>query len=270
MEIPVITGRQFATKFALRPQQFSWFLGAGASASAGIPTGYDMIVDFKATLFCQQTRIPRRELDSTDPIWVARIDQYFAQQGTLPPAGDPSEYARAFESVYPSIEDRRTYIAQQVQRGSPSFAHRVLAALLTAGKTPCVFTTNFDNLVETATTIAQDKLAVNQRRTLVVAAIDSVERAARSVRENDWPLLAKIHGDFQSVSLKNTEHELAVQDEKMRGVLVEVGRRFALVVAGYSGRDASVMAALNETLNAPNAYPGGIYWMTRSAQAVFP
>lgn len=27
MEIPVIAGRQFATKFALRPQQFSWFLG---------------------------------------------------------------------------------------------------------------------------------------------------------------------------------------------------------------------------------------------------
>ena len=229
-----------------------------------------MIGDFKATLFCQQTGVPRRELDSTDPLWVARINQYFAQQGTLPPAGDPSEYARAFEAVYPSVEERRTYIAQQVQRGSPSFAHRVLAALLATGRTPCVFTTNFDNLVETATTIAQDKLAVDQRRNLVVAAIDSAERAARSVRENDWPLLAKIHGDYQSVSLKNTEHELAAQDEKMRRVLVEAGRRFALVVVGYSGRDASVMAALHEALSAPNAYPGGIHWMTRSAQSLLP
>lgn len=43
MDIPTISGQQFATRFALRPNQYAWFLGAGASAGAGIPTGYDMI-----------------------------------------------------------------------------------------------------------------------------------------------------------------------------------------------------------------------------------
>jgi len=270
VNIPEINGRQFATKYALRPEQFAWFLGAGASASARIPTGYDMITDFKATLFCQGSGTSRREIDPSDPIWKARIDLFLSQQGTLPPPGDPTEYARAFEAVYPSDESRRAYIAQKVQQGRPSYAHKVLASMLVTGKVPCVFTTNFDNLVESATTIARSKASECTPRELTVAAIDSAERAARCVRENDWPLLAKIHGDFHSVDLKNTEEELATQDAKMRGVLVACARRFALVVVGYSGRDASVMSALTEALTVDGAYPGGIYWMTRSPASLLP
>lgn len=270
MSISQITGRQFATKFALRPEQFGWFLGAGASASARIPTGYDMITDFKTTLFCQGSGTPRREIDPSDPIWKARIELFLSQQGNLPPAGDPSEYARAFEAVYPSVDDRRTYIAQKVQQGVPSYAHRVLACMLVTGKVPCIFTTNFDNLVESATTVARSKVDPTKHKDMTVAAIDSADRAARCVRENDWPLLAKIHGDFQSVDLKNTEQELVEQDIGMRGVLAACAQRFALVVVGYSGRDASVMKALTDALAVEGAYPGGIYWMTRSPSGLLP
>lgn len=268
--ISQITGRQFATKLALRPEQFAWFLGAGASASARIPTGYDMITDFKATLFCQGSGTPRREIDPSDPMWKARIDIFLSQQGSLPPTGDPTEYARAFEAVYPSVEDRRTYIAQKVQQGVPSFAHRVLACMLVTGKVPCVFTTNFDNLVESAVTIARSKVDPAKHKDMTVAAIDSADRAARCFRENDWPLLAKIHGDFQSADLKNTEQELGEQDARMRGVLEACAQRFALVVVGYSGRDASVMNALTDALDVEGAYSGGIYWMTRSPSGLLP
>ena len=53
-KIRILKASQFATRFALRPQQFAWLLGAGASASAGIPTGFMMIRDFKTRLFCQE------------------------------------------------------------------------------------------------------------------------------------------------------------------------------------------------------------------------
>ena len=46
-----ISAAQFATAFTLRPNLLSWFLGAGASAASGIPTGYAMIRDFKAQIF---------------------------------------------------------------------------------------------------------------------------------------------------------------------------------------------------------------------------
>ena len=270
MNIPVINGRQFATKFALQPNQYAWFLGAGASAGAGIPTGYAMIRDFKTRLFCLETKLPSREVDSTDPLWVERIEYFFENNSILPPAGDPTEYAQAFEAVYPSIEDRRSYIDKQVQLGRPSFAHRILASLLITNKAPCVFTTNFDDLVETATTIARNLLTTSDSSNLIVAGIDSADRACRCLQENDWPLLAKIHGDFQSVELKNTEDELQEQDERMRSVLVEACRRFSLIVVGYSGRDASVMSALSDVLNEGNAFPGGIYWVTRSPSELLP
>lgn len=270
MAIPVIGAREFATRFALGPRQFAWFLGAGASAGAGIPTGFAMIAEFKTELFCRANGLPRREVDSADPIWVARIDQHFAKQGTLPPAGDPTEYAKAFEAVYPTASDRRAYIDQQVRVGRPSYAHRVLAGLLVSGELPCVFTTNFDTLVESSAAIALDLLSSPKGKHLTVAAIDSAERAERCLREQDWPLLAKIHGDFKSEELKNIQGELQQQDVHMRHVLIECCKRFGLVVVGYSGRDASAMQALADALEAEDAFPGGIYWMSRASAEPLP
>jgi hypothetical protein len=66
--IQTLTGPEFARLFALRPQSLAWFLGAGTSASAGIPTGYAMITDFKKRLFCQLSGTPLRDVDADDPL----------------------------------------------------------------------------------------------------------------------------------------------------------------------------------------------------------
>lgn len=266
----ILTGPQFASTFCLRPQQYAWFLGAGASASAGIPTGYAMIKDFKKRLFCQLSGTRQREVDGNDPLWLERMNLFFSSRAVLPPADDPTEYAAAFEAVYQTPEARRTYIEEAIKQGTPSFAHRVLASLLTTKRVPCVFTTNFDPLVETATVLTDQLVAASDRAHLTVAAIDNAERAALCLRESNWPLLAKLHGDFQSVDLKNTVDELKRQDGQMRHILTSACVRFGLVVVGYSGRDSSVMDALTETLEKPNAFPGGIFWVTPSAKLILP
>ena len=69
---------------------YSWLLGAGASATAGIPTGYQMIQEFRTRLYASQAGISRREIDSADPIWQARIDRHHERLGVLPPKRDPS------------------------------------------------------------------------------------------------------------------------------------------------------------------------------------
>ena len=265
-----ISGVEFSRSFALRPQMYAWLLGAGASASAGIPTGYAMITDFKKRLFCQLSNIPLRNVDANDSIWNARIDSLLAEQSSLPPSNDVGEYAAAFEAVYPSAEDRRTYIENAIIKGSPSFAHKVMAALLTSKKVPCIFTTNFDPLVETATTVADQLVEPTERANLTVAAIDNAGRAELVLKESRWPLLVKLHGDFQSVELKNTEQELQTQDSRLRAVLSASCSRFGLVVVGYSGRDASIMAALTDALTQSGAFPGGIYWVARSADSLIP
>lgn len=266
--IQTLTASQFATTFCLRPQKFAWLLGAGASASAGIPTGYAMIQDFRKRLFCQLSGISQRVVDTNDPLWIERIDSVLSTRSELPSPGNPSEYGAAFEVVFPNPEDRRIYIEDAVKKGTPSYGHRVLGSLLSSQNIPCVFTTNFDQLVETASTVAGQLIPADRRAPLTVSAIDNVDRAQLCFRESRWPLLVKLHGDFQSVELKNTTDELRQQDTKLRSVLTAACSRFGLVVVGYSGRDASVMDALTEALEQPNPFPGGIYWTTQSTKTL--
>lgn len=268
--IPAISAAEFAAALALRPNLVAWFLGAGASAASGIPTGYAMIRDFKAQIFCRENNLSKREIDTGDQVWIDRIDEFFRRTSILPPDGDPAEYAAAFEAVYPQPRHRRQYIDDAISKGTPCFGHQVLGSFLAARKVDCVFTTNFDPLVEEAALSASSLLSIAEQARPTVAAIDSCERAMRCLNESDWPLVAKLHGDYQSISIKNTGSELEEQDERMRHVLVEASKRFGMVFVGYSGRDDSVMKALTSVLQEKSPFPSGLYWVTSSVSRLLP
>lgn len=229
-----------------------------------------MITDFKTRLFCERTGLPRGEVDATDPIWLERITAYFDGANGMPSAGDPTEYAAAFEAVFPEARDRRTYIDTQVRKGTASFGHRVFASILTSGYIPAVFTTNFDSLIERTTVATDDLVPADDRAHLTVGALDAVDRAVRCVRDGTWPVLVKIHGDYQSEDLKNTTDELREQDEQLRGLVLEVGAQLGLVVVGYSGRDDSVMDLLDQLVAAEGSLPGGLWWVARPGSALLP
>jgi len=61
-----------------------------------------------------------------------------------------------------------------------------------------------------------------------------------------------LHGDFRYQSIKNLADDLLTQDKDLGKCLASAGNRFGLVVAGYSGRDESVMALIEEALAGPN------------------
>lgn len=265
-----MSAARFASAFALRPNLVAWFLGAGASAASGIPTAYAMIRDFKAQIFCRENNLSKREIDTGDPIWIDRIDAFFRRTAILPPDGDASEYAAAFEAVYPEPRHRRQYIDDAVSKGTPCFGHKVLGSLIASGKVDCVFTTNFDPLIEESALAANATLPVAEQFRPTVAAIDSADRAMRCLSESDWPLVAKLHGDYQSIAIKNTGSELEQQDARMRHVLVEASKRFGMIFVGYSGRDASVMEALNSVLENKSPFPNGLNWVTSSTSRLLP
>ena len=56
----------------------------------------------------------------------------------------------------------------------------------------------------------------------------------------------------------------------MRHVLVEASQRFGMVFVGYSGRDASVMEALNAVLKETTPFPNGLYWVAQSPSKLLP
>jgi hypothetical protein len=259
MQVPEMLPETFLRSFALRSKGIMWLLGAGASASAGIPTAWHFIWEFKRALYCSRTRrSPKTLEDLSSPQIQQFLQQHFDDTGRYPPLGADEEYPFYFEETYPSDRDRRRYIEEKVAGGKPSFGHLALAALLKGHKCEIVWTTNFDRVIE-------DACAAMAKTTswLRVASIDAPHQARLALSETTYPMLVKLHGDFHSRRLKNTAEELRAQDAEMRKSLSVAGRTRGLAVVGYSGRDASIMDALEDVLDDVGGYPNGLFWFHR-------
>lgn len=264
-DLPEIQADDFARRFSVRSSNLMWLLGAGASASAGIPTAWDMIWSFKQSLFVSQRRVsPQLVADLSSPTIRARLQAHIDSLGGLPTPGAPDEYAALFETAYPSEADRRTYLDAKIAGAKPSYGHIALATLMRAQLSRLVWTTNFDPLIADACAKVYDGTGY-----LTTVALDAPDLAKQCIDDERWPIEIKLHGDFRSRRLKNTPDELRLQDERLRQILVDSCRRLGLVVVGYSGRDSSVMDALQEALNQKGAFPAGLFWLHRGEDLPF-
>ena len=243
-----------------------WFLGAGASASAGIPTATDMIWEFKQKLFVSQRRAPVNSVaDLSQPNIRARLQAHIDSLENLPNAGTPEEYARLFEAVYPAESDRQEFLWTKLSGAKPSYGHLALAILMREKRCRLVWTTNFDTLVGDACAKIFDTTGA-----LTVATLDTPDTARQAITGEHWPLEVKLHGDFHSRRLKNTGDELRHQDSQLRRILVDSCRRSGLVVIGYSGRDDSIMNTLQEAARHDDAFPSGLFWLHRKEEEPWP
>lgn len=256
---PSITLDDFARRFALRAPNLMWLLGAGASASAGIATAWDMIWDFKRQLYCSARGVsPKAVEDLSDPAVRRRLQDFIDNQPGYPAPDTPEEYAQLFEAVYPSEVDRRTYIDAKVSGASPAYGHIALATLMRAGRLPIVWSTNFDSLITDGAARVYGTTSA-----LTTVALDAPELADQAINAGRLPVEVKLHGDFRSRRLKNTTEELRAQDRHMRATFKAQCGRYGLVVAGYSGRDESVIEALEDALDGATPFPSGLLWLTR-------
>ena len=255
----------FLRRFQLRKQSIMWLLGAGASRAAGIKTAWDMIWDFKRSIYRSQKGVSESELpDNADSQAQEIIQLYFDETGNFPPLGDPSEYAAYFEAAYDAESDRRSYIDKAVSSARPTIGHRVLVELMKMNSCDIVWTTNFDRLIEDA---AADVFKTTGR--LTVVELNNSSTVDEAISESRWPLCVKLHGDFQNRRLKNTASELQSQDKKLRRALVEACKSRGLAIMGCSGRDESVMKALAQAINA-GGFPQSIFWFHLDDGQIFP
>jgi hypothetical protein len=256
---------EFLRIYPVRAKNLMWFLGAGASAGARVPTATDLMWSFKRTIYCSEQKVSPKVLDDlSDENIRRRIQTYLDASNRFPPAGDPDEYAAIFEYAYPDPKDRRTRLDALLSGALLSYGHTVLAALMKLDLARLVWTTNFDRVVEDS---AHTAFGTSSR--LTVATIDSAATALRALNDGSHPILIKLHGDFQSERLKNTKAELREQEAELRRALGEACRRFGIIVAGYSGRDQSVMDVMEDAARTKGSFPSGLFWMVRSEGIVF-
>ena len=256
----------FCRRFSIRAPNLMWFLGAGASASAGVPTAGDMIWDFKRRLFISQRGAePHEVADLSNSLVRQKLQQHISSLSGMPQPGDDDEYSVLFETVFPSESDRRTYLQQQVSWAKPSYGHLALATLMKGGLARIVWETNFDPLVADACA-----RVLGSTGSLTTGDLDAPDRALEAIQEGRWPVEVKLHGDFRSRHLKNISDELQSQDAKLGRTLIDSCRQFGLVVVGYSGRDDSVMRCLEEAVDEPSSFPAGLFWLLRTDDVPHP
>lgn len=242
-----------------------WFLGAGASVGAGLPTGGTLTWELKRAIYCNAQRVPESRFpDLYDPSFQRLVQSYFDSRSGLPKLGDDDEYSAYFESYLPDEGDRRRFLDSRLHGCKPSYGHICFAALMALGKVRLAWTTNFDQLIERACShsVIEDKLP----RPLGVAGLDQPQKARDLIHDEAWPLLVKLHGDFLYRKLKNTSTELKEQDATLRHHLTDECSRRGLAVVGYSGRDCSVMTTLAKALNAKDPFPHGLFWFVRPGE----
>jgi NAD-dependent SIR2 family protein deacetylase len=256
----------FARRFTMRAANLMWLLGAGCSAAAGVPTANDMVWEFKQQLYVSQRRVsPKSVSDLSNPAVRELLQSYIDASNRYPANGAPDEYAALFEAVWPDERDRRTYLDGKLAGAKPAYGHYAIATLMRGGLTKLLWTTNFDALIADACAKVYDSTG-----RLTTVALDAPDLANQALNAERWPVEIKLHGDFRSRRLKNTADELRQQDARLRQVLVDSCRRSGIVVAGYSGRDDSVMDTLTEALSQPAPFPSGLFWLQRGDDPPLP
>jgi NAD-dependent SIR2 family protein deacetylase len=236
-----------------RSSPHAFFLGAGCSISSGVPSAEMCIWRWKQDIFATANPGLVEQLGDTSLASVReRIQTWLNAEGRFPKQGSSEEYSFYVEQCYPIGSDRRRFFQELAQAAQPYLGYDLLCLLAEAGLISHVWTTNFDGL--TARAAATSALSV------IEVGLDTTDRIVRPPARNEL-LCVALHGDYRYDALKNTDQEVQEQDAKLREALIENLSNTSLIVAGYAGRDMSIMAALAEAYSRPGT--GRLYWCGR-------
>ena len=234
-----------------RASQHALLLGAGSSISSGIPSAASCIWEWKRAIFL--TRNPGLETQFAElslPAVRSKIQRWLDGQRVYPPNDSPEEYSVYIKECYPIADDRRAFFQDKVRQAIPHIGYRLTVKLAEAGIIQSIWSPNFDGLTAKAAAQSQSIIAIE-------VGIDCQERLFRRPKRSEL-ICVSLHGDYRYDPLKNTTAELQQQEKMLRDALVEQVKDTPLIVVGYSGRDASLMAALEEGYSRSGA--GVLYW----------
>lgn len=233
---------------------FSLLLGAGASYSSGIKTGYEMITEWRIKEYEKYKRKARAKSENLKPFVKWLKEQTWYQ--------NDKEYSILFQKVVANPSNRRIYIEDCIKSARPSWPLIYVANMIAKNYFKVVFTTNFDDLINDACFLYADLRPM-------VCAHDSAVRDVR--RKSPRPKIIKLHGDFLYDNIKNIIEETNALEINMRDKFRSFSEDYGLIVVGYGGNDESIMGNLEYMLKSKSPrYFGndGFYWCLRKKDRV--
>ena len=213
---------------------YALLLGSGVSRAAGIPTGWEIVLDL-----IKKLAATNGEDCSADPeTWFvnkyneepdySNILEYFSKSPTT-----RSQILRPY--FEPNDEEREENLKM------PTQAHKSIANLVKEGYVKVILTTNFDRLLEQAL----EQVGI---RPSVISTQDSI-KGAPPLPHTDC-LMIKLHGDYLDARIKNSPKELASYNSELKKLLDRILSEYGLIICGWSADwDTALVSAFERCKN---------------------
>ncbi len=215
---------------------YALFLGSGISYAAGVPTGTKLLELTKEKLYMMDKALEK--IDNTED---------FQKWLELKEIKD-IDYSELL-GMFPSEEDRRIFLEQFFMDVEPTESHVNIAKMVEKGLIRVIITTNFDRLMEDA---------LNDRKIDYDVVDCSHDLKTLKPREHASCRILKVHGDYKSLNIKNTEKELEKLELGIEEEFQTILNNYGIVVAGYGGSDKGVMSCFTKR---DSKYT--LYWLKR-------
>ena len=228
---------------------YAFLIGAGTSRPrpSGIPTAGELIDEWRVG--CYEFQHPNETDPSEDT-----VAEWAKEQENDDSVESGDEYGYWFDRFHPDPAARREYIQELVEDADPTTGHLILASMMShrsgGQQVPLTLTPNFDDLLFDAFyLLSEERPQIINHRAIV---------PEFQITQDD-PAIVKLHGDYLYSNLRNTDEETDRLSESMETVVTETTKEYGLIVVGYSGRDDSIMSALEDADISGNR----LYWCVR-------
>jgi len=193
------------------------FLGAGVSVTAGVPT-VPGIIHYV------------RDSSSFDYLKKSKYDNYFDLMSNMFPG------------------DRKKVLDNFIDQAKVNISHIIVGFLISEGLVDCAITTNFDPLIDDATTLFYR----NPQK------YDIANNVSLSGHNIALPSIIYLHGEYRNVWQLNTKSELQKNVAEINTVTSQMASKQATwIIVGYSGKDR-VFDALAKIPQ----FSQGLYWIS--------
>ena len=247
MQLSTLDPQQsLAFSIPANPGVYALLLGSGVSRAAGIPTGWDIVVDLLGKL-----------AGGTGGLGDLKPEDWYRQT-----YGEEPEYSRLIGALAKTSEERQQLLRpyfepdeRELELGlkQPTAAHRAIAQLVVDGYIRVIITTNFDRLIETALLEAGVTPTVLSTPDQVAGALPLIHTKC---------CVFKVHGDYLDPRILNSLAELNDYHPELDRLLDQIFDQFGLIVCGWS---AEWDIALRNAITRAPSRRFTVYWTSRGA-----
>jgi len=209
-------------------KKYVLFCGAGVSKDAGIPSGWEILLE---TLRHIRTQEEGENKEYTDKEMEAYYEKNFKD----------STYSEIIESLFPSTEEQREFLEKLFENKAPGKAHKLIAEWVKAEIIRFIITTNFDSSIEHSL----DDAGLRGKYSVITD-------GAQVLTSKPWPLvdncrIYKVHGTIEQGVIKNTKKDLEKLNDDIERDFLDIIERHGVIVLGYAGNneDKAVMDCFN-------------------------